>query len=185
VRLVSELLPEAVRGPDHADMDKLAVVHGAHRVRFGDPIRFHALEGDNTFRRYVGVLMETPAGFRLNRVLAVPGESRPKTVTLGIAPHAAVVLGHSFREAGGRSEVTAVLTNSSPDAREVELDLLNDHDVVLKKTARSEGVFLTERIPGGTDLIVDNFSDTGLIDREPEGLLRDVVVRNRADWDKS
>jgi hypothetical protein len=185
VRVVSELLPDAVRGPDHADMDKLAVVHGAHRVRFGDPIRFHALEGDNTFRRYVGVLMETPAGFRLNRVLAVPGESRPKTVTLGIAPHAAVVLGHSFRDAGGRSEVTAVLTNTAPDARELELDLLNDHDVVLKKTARSEGVFLTERIPGGTDLIVDNFSDTGLIDREPEGLLRDIVVRNRADWDKS
>jgi hypothetical protein len=129
--------------------------------------------------------METPAGFRLNRVLAVPGESRPKTVTLSIAPHAAVVLGHSFREAGGRSEVTAVLTNTAPDAREVELDLLNDHDVVLKKTARSEGVFLTERIPGGTELIVDNFSDTGLIDREPEGLLRDIVVRNRADWDKS
>jgi hypothetical protein len=54
----------------------------------------------------------------------------------------------------------------------------------MKQTARSEGVFLTERVPGGSDLIVDNFSDTGLIDREPEGLLREIVNRNRAEWDK-
>jgi hypothetical protein len=184
VRLVGELLPEDVRGPDHADMDKLAVVHGAHRVRFGDPIRFHAMEDSNIFRRYVGLLMETPAGFRLNRVLAFPGETQPKTVRVPIGPQATVTLGHSFREAGGRSEVSAVLTNTSPEMREVEIDLLNDHDAALKKTSKSEGVFLTERVPGGTDLIVDNFSDTGLIDREPEGFLREIVRRNRTEWDR-
>ena len=37
----------------------------------------------------------------------------------------------------------------------------------MKRSQRNEGVFLTERVPGGADLIVDNFSDTGLIDREP------------------
>ena len=49
---------------------------------------------------------------------------------------------------------------------------------------RNEGVILTERVPGGTDLIVDNFSDTCLIDHEPEGLIRDNVLRNRPEWDK-
>jgi hypothetical protein len=184
IRLVGELLPEAVRGPDHADMDKLAVVHGAHRVRFGDPIRFHALEDVTVFRRYVGVLMETPAGFRVNRVLAEPGESRPKSVRLTIGPHGTVTLGHSFRQSGARAEVTSVLTNTGPESHEVEIDLLNDHDIALKRAPREGAVFLTERVPGGTDLIVDNFSDTGQIDREPEGLLREIVLRNRSDWDK-
>ncbi len=184
VRAVGELLPASVRVPDHADMDKLAVVHGAHRVRFGDPIRFHPLEEEMAFRRYVGVVMETPGGFRLNRVLATPGESYPKTVTLAVGPRGTVLLGHAFRESGGGAEVTAVLTNPAPEQREVEVDLLNDHDVAMKRTPKGEGVFLTERVPGGSDLIVDNFSDTGLIDREPEGLLRDIVNRNRAEWDR-
>jgi hypothetical protein len=184
VRPVGALLPEAVRGPDHADMDKLATVHGAHRVRFGDPIRFQAVEEINVFRRYVGLLTETPVGFRLNRVLAAPGESRPKTVTVAIGPRATVLIGHSFREAGRRSEVTSVLTNTTAEPRELEVDLLDDHDAALKRSPRSEGVYLTERVPGGTDLIVDNFSDTGLIDCEPAGLLRDIVIKNRPDWDK-
>jgi hypothetical protein len=182
--MVGELLPPAVRGPDHADMDKLAVVHGAHRVRFGDPIRFHALEELNAFRRYVGVLTETPSGFRVSRVLAHPGESHPKTVLLTVVPRATMLLGHSFRESGGVAEVAAVITNTASEAREIEIDLLNDHDVVMKPSPHSEGAFLTERVPGGSDLIVDNFSDTGLIDHEPEGLLREIVLRNRAEWDK-
>jgi hypothetical protein len=184
VRMVGELLPVSVRGPDHADMDKLAVVHGAHRVRFGDPIRFHPLEETNSFRRYVGVLTETPSGFRVSRVLAAPGDSHPKTVAVQVGPRATVLLGHSFRQSGGVAEVSAVLTNSTSESREVEVDLINDHDVTMKKTPRTEGVFLTERVPGGSDLIVDNFSDTGLIDREPEGLIREIVNRNRAEWDK-
>jgi hypothetical protein len=184
VRLVGELLPPSVRGPDHADMDKLAVVHGAHRVRFGDPIRFHPLEEENAFRRYVGVLTETPSGFRVSRVLATPGESHPKTVNLTVAPRGTVLLGHSFRESGGVAEVSAVLTNSTSSAREVEVTLLNDNDVTMPPGPRNEGVILTERVPGGSDLIVDNFSDTGLIDHEPEGLIRDIVLRNRSEWDK-
>jgi hypothetical protein len=184
VRVVGDLLPESIRGPDSADMDKLAVVHGAHRVRYGDPVRFHPLEEVAAFRRYVGVLMETPSGFRLNRVLASPGESHPKTVSVSVGPRGTVLLGHSFRESGGGAEVTAVITNTGREAKEVEVDLLNDHDVDMKKTPRNEGVFLTERVPGGSDLIVDNFSDTGLIDREPEGFLREIVGRNRDDWDR-
>jgi hypothetical protein len=183
VRSVGELLPESVRGPGHEDMDKLAVVHGAHRVRFGEPIRFHPLEDDNAFRRYVGLVRETPAGFRLSRVLAAPGESRPRTVGVTVGPRGTVLVGHSFREEG-RAEVTAVLTNTTGEAREVEVDLLNDQDVVLRRSPATEGVFLTERVPGGSDLIVDNFSDTGMIDREPEGLLRDIISRNRPDWDR-
>jgi hypothetical protein len=184
VRLVGELLPQSVRGPDHADMDKLAVVHGAHRVRFGDPIRFHPLEEENAFRRYVGVLTETPSGFRVSRVLATPGDSHPKTVNLTVSPRGTVLLGHSFRESGGVAEVSAVLTNSTSSAREVEVTLLNDNDVSMPPGPRNEGVILTERVPGGSDLIVDNFSDTGLIDHEPEGLIRDIVLRNRSEWDK-
>jgi hypothetical protein len=184
VRMVGDLLPESVRGPDHADMDKLAVVHGAHRVRFGDPIRFHPLEEVNAFRRFVGILTETPSGFRMSRVLASPEESHPKSVNLMVGPRATVLLGHSFRQADGVAEVSAVITNTGSEAREVEVDLLNDHDVEMKRSPRTEGVFLTERVPGGSDLIVDNFSDTGMIDREPDGLLREIVNRNRSEWDK-
>jgi hypothetical protein len=184
VRMVGELLPQSVRGPDHADMDKLAVVHGAHRVRFGEPIRFHPLEEVNAFRRFVGILTETPSGFRVSRVLAAPGESHPKTVSLPVGPRATILIGHSFRQSGGVAEVSAVLTNTVAEAREVEIDLVNDHDVVMKQTSRGDGVYLTERVPGGSDLIVDNFSDTGLIDSEPEGLLREIVNRNRQEWEK-
>jgi hypothetical protein len=35
VRTLDTLLPASLRGPDHDNIDKLAVVHGVHRFRFG------------------------------------------------------------------------------------------------------------------------------------------------------
>jgi hypothetical protein len=54
----------------------------------------------------------------------------------------------------------------------------------LRKTKDSAGVILTEWVPGGTSLIVDNFNDTGRIDREPEGFLRNIVCHQKDAWIK-
>ena len=52
------------------------------------------------------------------------------------------------------------------------LELLDDHTV---RMAGHEHVVFTEWVPGGTDIVVDNFNDTGRIDREPAGFLEGIV----------
>jgi hypothetical protein len=37
-------------------------------------------------------------------------------------------------------------------------------------------------VPGGNDIVVDNFHDTGRIDGEPDGFLRRIVLANRDSW---
>ncbi|MDW8267145.1 MAG: hypothetical protein RMJ52_17630 [Gemmataceae bacterium] len=175
VRTLTELLPEALKGPDHADMDKLAVVFGAHRVRFGDPIHFVQRPEESKFRRFVGFVAETMSGLRLNRILAEPGESWPKTVQARLPASSTVLIGHSFRRESNRAEVIAILTNYDAEPRDVEIDLENDYCVRMKRVKGNERVVLTEKVPGGNDIIVDNFNDTGRIDEEPPGWLRSIV----------
>jgi len=45
-----------------------------------------------------------------------------------------------------------------------------------------DDVVCSEWVPGGNDIVVDNFHDTGRIDGEPEGFLRRIVLRNRDAW---
>jgi hypothetical protein len=184
VRLLGELLPAALWGPDHENIDKLAVIHGAHRFRFGHPIRFIPHPEEPVFRRHVGILQQTPMGLSLNSVLARPGDAQPRTCSLRVGPGAVILLGHAFRADSNRAEVMATIENTAPDWREVEFDLVSDYRVEAKRSGKAEGVRVTERLSGGEDAIVDNFNDTGKIDREPDGLLRDIVLSNADDWMK-
>jgi hypothetical protein len=185
VRTLDTLLPASLHGPDHANIDKLAVVHGAHRIRFGHPIRFIPHAEEPVFRRYVGILQQTPMGLRLHQVLARPGAAQPQTCPLRVGPGAVILIGHAFRVDSNRAEVIATVENTTNDWRDIEVDLLTDYRVELKRSRNAEGVRVTERVPGGEDVIADNFNDTGRIDREPDGLLRNIVLSNADDWMKS
>jgi hypothetical protein len=185
IRTLGEMLPDALKGPDHENIDKLAVVYGAHRFRFGTPIhfRYQTRAEDDVFHRFIGTVSETPQGLRLNRILVKPGDTAPRTCKLKLAPTATIRLGHAFRS-DGRVEVLASVNNTNPQEKEVEFDLKDDYRIEKKPTPQPDGVYINEWVPGGTTDIVDNFNDTGRIDCEPEGFLRSIVVQNRDEWIK-
>jgi hypothetical protein len=185
IRTLGEMLPESLKNSDHPNMDKLAVVYGAHRFRFGSPInfRFHSGSESNVFHRFVGTVSETPQGMRMNKVLVAVGETLPRTCKLKIPKRGAVRLGQAFRT-NGSVEILAVLHNGTAEDREAEIDLLGDYSVELKRSPQSEGISLTEWVPGGTSDIIDNFNDTGRIDGEPDGFIRTIVMSNQEEWIK-
>ena len=179
IRTLSEILPDSLKLHNHENMDKLAVVLGAQRFRFGDHIRFVALDDEPIFNRFIGTVRETPNGLKLNRVLVEPGDARPRTITVSVDPEKAVRIGHAFRS-DSVAQVIANLSNKSRNQRhEVKIKLLDDFSVEMRP---HEDILLTEWVPGGNDIIVDNFNDTGEIDCEPENFLTHIVTRNDADW---
>lgn len=179
IRTLRELLPDELKLQGYANMDKLAVVCGAQRFRFGDHIRFVSLPDSPIFNRYIGTVRETPTGLRLNKILIRPGDTQPRTITVPIDPARDVRIGHAFRE-DGSAQVIANLSNNSPVQHfEIELDILDDYTVSM---APHDHVLLTEWVPGGNDFIVDNFNDTGGIDGEPEGFLTRIVLGNKDRW---
>lgn len=183
VRTLDDLLPKSLRSPDHENMDKLAVVYGAHRLRFGDPIRFSFVPEEAVFNRFLGTLTETmTGGLRLNKLLIARGEPRPATRTVRVPPSSSILIGHSFREKDNLAQIVASISNSNNEPRDVEVDFHDDFSASMKRTRSSEGVTLTEWVPGGTSLIVDNFNDTGCIDCEPDGFLRSIVAATAAKW---
>jgi hypothetical protein len=177
VRTMGELLPPGLRSRDHDNIDKLAVVYGAHRFKFGYPIRFIAVPQEAVFRRHIGTVEQTLLGMRLNQVLVRAGTAQPQTCTLRLSPGATVLIGHAFCD-GRRAEVIATVENTTDAWRDVEIDLVNDYRVELNRAHQADGVRVTEHVPGGTNAILDNFNDTGKIDREPDGLLRSIVLSN-------
>jgi hypothetical protein len=179
IRTLDDLLPDALKLNGYENMDKLAVVCGAQRFRFGDHIRFAALPDAPIFNRFIGTVRETPTGLKLNKVLIRPGDARPQSISLAVEPGRDLRIGHAFREDGSAQVVANLSNNSQTVTREVELDVLDDFSV---KMDADDSVFLTEWVPGGNDFIVDNFNDTGRIDGEPEGFLRGIVTRNRDRW---
>jgi hypothetical protein len=183
VRTLGEMVPDSLKSPDHEDMDKLAVVYGAHRFKYGSPINFRYLKtaSDNCFHRFLGTVTNTPQGIRLNRIIVKPGDTAPRTCKMKIGPNSSILIGHSFR-ADGRVEVLANIQNSGSVEGEVEFDLVDDFHVEKKPLPNSESITVDEWVPGGTTNIVDNFNDTGRIDCEPDGFLKSIVVRNRLDW---
>ena len=182
VRTVAELWPDSLKVRGHEAMDKLAVVCGAHCFRSGDHIRFRLLAPEPIFTRFVGTTRTTPDGLRLNRLLARPGERHQRTTSVPLEPSRNICIGHAFREEGA-VEVIASLTNLSAEKRhDVRLRLVNDYTVHLERPADAKDVVLEEWVPGGTDVIVDNFNDTGKIDREPDGFLRKIVRSNQTKW---
>ena len=62
----------------------------------------------------------------------------------------------------------AVLSNATEEEKTATIDLVDDHEVRLHELP---GVSLREWVPGGDDLIMDNFKDTGEIDVDPDGFI--------------
>ncbi len=185
VRAIADVMPSSLSGVDRENIDKLAVVHGAHRFKFGYPIRFTHHQDEPVFRRYIGVLTPDASGWRLgNRVFAAPGDSQPQTCPLRLSPNNTLQIGHAFRRDGARAEVIATVENLTSEWQDIEIDLINDYHVALNRCQNAGAVRLSEHFTGGT-VIVDNFYDTGRIDREPDGLLREIVLSNEQDWLKN
>ncbi|MEW6741939.1 MAG: hypothetical protein AB1486_04190 [Planctomycetota bacterium] len=178
IRTLHELLPDSLKTLGHENMDKLAVVCGAQRFRFGDHIRFVSLPEEPIFNRTIGTVRETPTGLKLNKVFIKPGDSKPRSITVAVEPSRDVRIGHSFRE-DGMAQVIANVSNISAKRHEVNLEIQDDYSVTMRKHPE---VVLWEWVPGGADIIVDNFNDTGRIDGEPEGFLRRIVIATKNDW---
>lgn len=66
----------------------------------------------------------------------------------------------------------------------MEIELKDDYTVTMKSMSGNKDVILTQAVPGGTNVIVDNFNDTGKIDCEPDGFLREIVASNQKEWIK-
>lgn len=173
VRELRELLPVSTEINDHQNVDKLAVVAGAHRFRFGDNVRFSMMPEVNAFNRFIGTVKDTPDGLVLNEIHIRPGMTSPRTITVEITPSVDLRIGHCFRE-NGLVEVIAVISNNSmTETHKVKVDIVDDYTV--KMSAHPE-VVLSEWVPGGNDIIVDNFYDTGNIDANPRGFILNEVL---------
>jgi hypothetical protein len=99
-----------------------------------------------------------------------------QTRLLHLSPNQTVLIGHAFGERNRRVEVLATVENTTQQERDVAIDLVNDYRVELNRASQGCGVRVTERVSGGVHAIVDNYNDTGKIDREPDGFLRRVVL---------
>jgi hypothetical protein len=179
IRTLDQILPDSLKLLGFKNMDKLAVVCGAQRFRFGDHVRFATLEDEPIFNRYIGTVFETPMGLKLKKIHIRPGDGKPQTITVALEPAVDVRIGHAFRD-DGIAQVIANLSNHSHTERhEVKLNIKDDYSVEMSP---HKEVFISEWVPGGNDIIVDNFNDTGKIDCEPEGFLRKLVLQNRDSW---
>jgi hypothetical protein len=82
-------------------------------------------------------------------------------------------IGHAFRE-DSLVQILATVENRSGRSKQVHLQVEDDFTVQLK-TPDEEIVFV-ESVPGGADVTVDNFNDTGDIDGLPKNLIRDHIL---------
>jgi hypothetical protein len=144
---------------------------------FGDNIRFFSLPDEQIFNRYIRTIMETPEGLKLQEIHIHQGESRPRTVSLQIDSTRTIRLGPAFRE-DGLVQILATVENRSGGPKQVHLPVEDDFTVQLKTP--DEGILFVEWVPGGADVIVDNFNDTGDIDGLPKNLIRDHILRSVA-----
>lgn len=183
IRTVGDLLPDGLKTPDHVDMDKLAVVYGGHLFRNGGPIRFSfsAPVQAEHFQRVIGIVSDTPGGTKLGKVLVSPGDPAPRTITLKVPANGRIRIGQAFR-ADAEVEMLGVLHNSTGEEKEVDIDIITDFHVEMKRSKKSEGVNYTEWVSGGASDIRDNFNDTGRIDCEPDGFIREIVMSNQEEW---
>jgi len=183
IRTVGDLLPDGLKTPDHADMDKLAVVYGGHLFRNGGPIRFSfsAPVQAEHFQRVIGIVADTPGGTKLGKVFVSPGDPAPRTITLKVPANGRIRIGQAFR-ADAEVEMLGVIQNSTGEEKEIDIDIIADFHVEMKRSKKSEGVNYTEWVSGGASDIRDNFNDTGRIDCEPEGFIREIVMSNQEEW---
>jgi hypothetical protein len=103
-----------------------------------------------------------------------PGDPRPRTLTVEIELGQDVRIGHAFRE-DSLAEVIANISNTSRTKRHtLTIDLLDDFTA---RMSLHQDILFSEWVPGGSANIVDNSSDTGLVDQEPQGVIEENVVR--------
>ncbi|OQY56587.1 MAG: hypothetical protein DRR08_01595 [Candidatus Parabeggiatoa sp. nov. 2] len=176
IRTLDQILPDSLKLLGFENMDKLAVVCGAQRFRFGDHVRFATLADEPIFNRYIGTVLETPNGLQLNQIHIRPGDSKPQTITVAVEPAVDVRIGHAFREEGVAQVIANLSNHSHTECHEVKLNILDDYSVHMSSHKK---VFMSEWAPGGNDFIVDNFNDTGRIDCEPAGFLKRIVSQTR------
>lgn len=180
IRTVGDLLPDGLKTPDHTNIDKLAVVYGGHLFQNGGPIRFSFSTPVTAehFHRFIGTVTDTPSGMKLGKILVSPGDSAPLTFQIKVPPHSRIRIGQAFRE-NSAVEMLGVVHNTSTEEREIDLDLIADFHVEMKRNKNSELVNYTEWVAGGANEIRDNFNDTGRIDCEPEGFIREILIANK------
>jgi len=178
VRNLKDLLPISKKQVDYENADKISVVRGAHRFRFGDNVRFIPLPERKIFNRYIGTVYETPDGLKLNRnrIYCKPLDKPPKSISIEIQPSTDLRIGHCFRE-DGVAEVIAVLSNKSTEKKQTATIDIND-DYTVEMNNSHEDIILAEWVPGGSDIIVDNFNDTGKIDSNPKDFILENVIKN-------
>lgn len=183
IRTVGDLFPEGLKTSDHADMDKLAVVYGGHLFRNGGPIRFSfsAPVQAEHFQRVIGIVSDTPSGTKIGKAFVAPGDPAPRTITVKVPANGRIRIGQAFRP-DAEVEMIGILQNSTGLEKEVDIDIIADFHVEMKRGKKSEGVTYTEWVSGGAAEIRDNFNDTGRIDSEPEGFIRSIVTSNSDEW---
>ena len=183
IRTVGDLLPDGLKTSDHADMDKLAVVYGGHLFRNGGPIRFAfsaPIQAEH-FHRVIGIVSDTPGMTKIGKVFVSPGDPAPRTITLKLPANGRIRIGQAFR-LDAEVEMIGILQNATGEEKEIDVDIIADFQVAMKRSKKSEGVNYTEWVSGGASDIRDNFNDTGRIDGEPEGFIRDIVMSNQEEW---
>ncbi|MEM9670484.1 MAG: hypothetical protein AAF950_16305 [Pseudomonadota bacterium] len=187
VRRLDDIVSPALLEETRPNLDKFAVVCGAHYFRSGDQIRFIAQPDAKIFNRYIGTLRSTRHGPRMLHTLITPGQTAPHTVMVQVPPKVEVRLCTAFRE-DGAAQIMANLRNDGSDELDVELDVFDDHTIRLK-SGTSDQISFYEWIPGGVDVMADNFNDTGRIDEEPrkpdkrtDGVLTRIVRADGLEW---
>lgn len=183
IRTVGDLLPDGLKTSDHADIDKLAVVYGGHLFQNGGPIRFSfstPITAEH-FHRFIGTVTDTPSGMKLGKILVSPGDSAPLTFQMKVPAHSRIRIGQAFRE-NSAVEMLGVVHNTSGEEKEIDIDIIADFHVEMKRNKKSESVHYTEWVAGGASEIRDNFNDTGRIDCEPEGFIRNILMSNQENW---
>ncbi|WP_207688314.1 hypothetical protein [Desulfonema limicola] len=179
VRTLQELLPITANRPGYESADKISVVCGAHRFRFGDNVRFIPLPEEKIFNRYIGTVRETPDGLVLNKILCKPGDKPPISASIEMYPATNTRIGNCFRKEG-IAEVIAELSNKNPkEKRKIVINIIDDFTV---KLIKGKDIVLAEWVPGGNDIIVDNFNDTGEIDSNPPGFIVNKVISDTSPY---
>jgi hypothetical protein len=182
VQTLEELWPRGMAQLNYENMNKLAVVCGAQRFYFDGRIRFFARPDERIFNRFIGPIMDTPGGLKLRDILIRQGDPRPRTIAIEVVQGRSERIGHAFRE-DGLVQILATVTNRSDRPKQVQLQVEDDFTVRLK-TPDEDLVFIPW-VPGGVDVIVDNFNDTGDIDGHPtQGFITNHVLQAVAmqDW---
>lgn len=182
VRTLAETLPLTSR--DYAEIEKLAVVLGAHRMRCGGNLTFTKVSPDQKFHQCVGFVEPTAHGPRLGKkaIICKPGESAPKTVKVTLPPRCNRQIGWSFDE-DGTAEVIGTISSDHEQRRNATITLHEDLTVDIRGE-QGELIVFEDCVPGGEDLIADNFNDSGRIDQESpkSGFISELISRNQSRW---